>query len=121
MRIPELVEKYFEQIEVEDTAFVSIDDAVSNATYLLLNIPAEMLIKYQELEGSGKRLPDGAEFWKKTGLVTKLRNSAKYQDVGRERLNDILDYLEGNVWGSYQELNTPNRIRLDITEIPEFH
>lgn len=121
MRIPELVEKYFEQIEVEDTAFVPIDNAVSDAAYLLLNIPTKMLREYKKLKGSRKRLPDGAKFWKETELVIRLRDSARFQNVGREGLNDILDYLGGKVWGTYQELNNPDRIRLDITEIPEFY
>jgi len=121
MNMQELVDKYFEQIEVEDTAFVPIDDAVSDAAYLLLNLPMQMLKEYQILKGSRKRLPDGAEFWKETRLVTRLRNSAKYQNVGREGLNDILDYLGGKVWGTYQELRNSERIRLDITEIPEFY
>jgi hypothetical protein len=38
-------------------------------------------------------------------------------------LSDVLDYLGGDVWGNYQKLSMKDnsRIRLDITEIPEFH
>ena len=38
---------------------------------------------------------------------------------GHEPLGDMLDFLDRGVWGEYQRLNTPDRIRLSITEVPE--
>lgn len=116
----QLVDQYFDQIEIEDTNFVAVNDAVSDGAYLLLNLPTNMLREYQELKGQGERWPDGAEFWKVTGLGRRLRNSEKYYGQGHAPLNDILDYLEGEVQGDYQELLTTERIRLGIIEIIEF-
>ncbi len=117
-----LIDKYFDQIEIEDADFVPINDAVSDAAYLLLNIPMAMLKEYLSLKGQNKELPNGAEFWRETGLGTRLKNSDKYHGQGHvSHLNDILDYLEGDVWGEYQKLNSPERIRLDITEVPKFY
>ncbi len=121
MDIKELVDKYFDQIEIEDVDYVPVDNAKSDVAYLLLNIPTAMLKEYLRLKGQNKKLPDGAEFWKETGLGIRLRNSDKYHGQGHEPLGDILDFLEDEVWGQYQELNTPERIRLDITEVPQFY
>ena len=122
MGIDTLADKYFDQIRIEDTDFVPIDDAVSDAAYLLLNVPIKMLKEYLQLEGQNKKLPDGAEFWKETGLGKRLRNIEHSYTGGRVSLSDILDYIEeGDVWGDYQELNFSEKIRLSITEIPEFY
>ncbi|MBD3249825.1 hypothetical protein GF336_07295 [Candidatus Woesearchaeota archaeon] len=122
MSMDTLMERYFDQIEIEDADFVPIDDAKSYAAYLLLDIPTEMLKEYLRLKGQNRELPDGAEFWKETGLGNLLRNSDKYHGQGHvSHLSDILDYLESNVWGEYQRLNSQERIRLDITEVPEFY
>ncbi len=117
MEMNQLVEKYFDKIEIEDTAYVTVNDAVSDAAYLLLNLPTAMLKEYLKLKGQNKELPDGAEFWKATGLVKRLRNSDKYHGQGHAPLDDILDYLDGEVQGNYQELLNTERIRLSITEI----
>lgn len=115
------MEKYFSQIEIEDADFVSWDNAKSDAAYLLLNVPVTMLKEYMRMKGQNKKLPNGAEFWKETGLVRRLKDSDKYHGQGHVMfLPDVLDYLEGEVDGNYQELNDPERIRLSITEIPEF-
>ncbi len=117
MGMDQLVDKYFDQIEIEDTNFV--DHPVTFAAYLLLNIPMAMLKEYLKLKGQNKKLPDGAEFWKETGLGKRLRNSGNYHGQGHEPLEDILGFLGGEVQGDYQELNTTERIRLGITEIIE--
>lgn len=119
MEISELVEKYFEQIEVEDTDFIPINDAVSDAAYILLQLPIDMIKEYQALKNRTEKLPDSVEFWKETGLVKRLRNY-KECNVGHAPLGDILDYLKEKVWGEFYSCNS-KRIRLDITEIPEFH
>ncbi len=121
MDMNQLVDTYFDQIEIEDTNYVPINDAVSDAAYLLLNIPTAMLKEYLRLNGQNRELPDGAEFWKKTGLGKRLRISGKYHSQRHAPLNDILDYLDGDVWGEYQRLNSSERIRLDIREVPEFY
>ncbi len=121
MDIDKLVDKYFNQIEIEDTDFVIVNDAVSDAAYLLLNVPTAMLKEYSQLKNQKEELPDGAEFWKETGLGKKLRNIECNYTGGHVSLPDILDYIEeGDVWGDYQELNSSEKIRLSITEIPEF-
>lgn len=121
MGMNELVEKYFGQIEIEDTDYVPIDDVASDVAYVLLNIPIAMLKEYLQLKGQNKELPDGAEFWKETGLCKRLRNCGKYHGQGQEPLYNMLDFLEGEVGAGYQKLgSSSDRIRLDITEIPEF-
>jgi hypothetical protein len=118
-KISDLVDKYIEQIEIENAGFVPFDNAVSDAAYLLLNVPIEMLRNYLRLRGQKRELPDGAEFWKETCLVRRLRDSDKCYGKGDAPLEDVLDYLEGAVQCHYQELSTPGKIRLSITEIPE--
>ena len=131
-RIEKLVDKYFDQIEIEDADYVPFDDAKSDAAYLLLDIPTEMLKEYLKIKGQRKKLPAGAEFWKETGLVERLGNSKKhieqfhsrnFLDDSFEFLSNFLFYLIGDVQADYQELITPpGRIRLSITEIPiEFY
>ena len=112
-----LVEKYFDQIEIEDADFESTDNGKPYPAYLTLIIPMAMLKEYLRLKGQNKKLPDGAEFWKETGLGRRLRNFDKYPERRHGTyLNDILDYLEGNVLGDYQKLYTPGRMRLSIHE-----
>lgn len=115
-----LIEKYFDQIQIEDTDYVPFDGALSDAAYLLLNIPISMLREYSKLKGQ-TNLPDGAEFWKEAGLRKKLRDSDKISRQSHEPLKDILEFLGGEVWGEYQHLGNSERIRLSITEIPEFY
>ena len=122
MDISELTDKYLEQIEVEDTDYEAVNDAVSDAAYLILILPVEMLSEYQQLKGdTGGEFPDGAEFWKETGLLGRLRTSGKIPTHAHAPLNDILEYLGGEVWGDYQSLNDSKRIRLQITEVPKFY
>ena len=116
-----LIEKYFNQIQIEDTDYVPVNGAVSDAAYLLLNIPIQMLQEYSKLKGQNTELPDGAEFWRKTELRKRLKNSDRYPSRGHEPLEDILDFLGGEVWGEYQRLGNSERIRLSITEVPEFY
>lgn len=120
MEISALVEKYFEQIEVEDTDFIPVDDAVSDAAYILLQIPINMVREYQSLKNRTEKLPDGVEFWKETGLVNRLQNYKKRFYFEHAPLLDILCYLKGEIWGEFYSCNS-EKIRLEITEIPEFH
>ena len=62
MDINQLVDTYLDQIEIEDTDYVTINDAVSDAAYIVLNIPTAMLKEYLQLKGQNRELPDGVEF-----------------------------------------------------------
>ena len=119
MDIQTLVDKYFGLIEIEDTDYVPVDDAVSDAAYLLLDIPIAMLEEYARLHDQ-KMPPNGEEFWKETQLASRLRNSGKYRGQGHEPLSDILDFLEGDVAVHYQSLS-PSVMRMSVYEIPRFH
>ena len=114
-QIEDLVNRYFGQIEVEGTDFEPRDDAGPDAAYLLLRVPLDMLRSYMVLK-SKDGLP-GAEFWKETKLRDKLRNSGKYHGQGCVPLEDVLDFLGGNVQVTYQELKGSPEIRMSITEI----
>lgn len=116
MNIEELVDKYIDQIIIEDTDYVSVGYSDSDAACILLNIPIAMLEEYAVLKKLNKeKLPDGAEFWKETRLEERLK-SFRYR--GHEPLADVLSWLTGNVLCEYSELNDPGRIRLRITEGP---
>ena len=119
MKVDELVDKYFDKIEIEDTDYVPFNEAKSYAAHLLLTVPIQMLVRYLKLKKQKRRLPDGAEFWRETNLCKRLRNSDKYHGQGHENLEDILDYLEGNVQVGYEELHVSDRIRLSVIEIPK--
>lgn len=114
-QIQDLVDKYFDLIEIEDTNF--IDNPEYNLAYLLLNVPTALLKEYSAMKNQ-KKLPDPAEFWEQTKLGDRLKKSCKYTGQGHEPLLDILEFLEGQVQGNYQELHTPDRIRMSITELP---
>ncbi len=120
MDVNDLVDKYFEQIAIEVVDYVPVDDAVHDAAYITLNIPLEMLRGYSKLKGLSGELPDGAEFWEETNFVKRLRDSDKSILHEYQPLGDILDSLEEYVEGTYQKLINSERIRLDITEIPEY-
>ncbi len=117
----ELLDKYFDQIEIKDADFVPIDNAKSDVAWLYLIIPTKMLREYSTLKNKNKKLPDGAEFWKETGLGEKLRNSDKYHGQGHVCfLTDILDYLDGKVSVNYYKFDSKIMIGFDIAETPEF-
>jgi len=122
MEMKELVDKYFEEIKIENAEFIPYDEAKSDAAYLLLNIPLKMLKDYMKLKGQNKKLPDGIEFWRETGLGKRLLNSDKYYGQGRELfLSDILDYLEDDIQVDYQDLLSSEKIRFAVIEIPELY
>ncbi|VVB59749.1 Uncharacterised protein [uncultured archaeon] len=121
MNAAQLIDKYFEQIEIERSDCVPIDNAVSDASELGLIIPLAVLKEYSVLNGlNSEKLPEGVKLWKESGLVKRLRNSGKTVYREHQPLNDVLDYLEGSVWSNYQALNDSRRIRWTITEIPKF-
>ena len=122
MNFDELVDKYFEEIEIGDTDYLPEDDCEYDIAYILLRIPLDMLRDYQRLKGrKEKELPNGSEFWLETKLCEKLMDSNKYNGQGHEPLEDILEFLEVDVNFNYQELGQHNsrRIRLSISEIPK--
>lgn len=128
-----LVDKYFDQIQVESTEYLDGDDVGCDAAYLLLQLPIQMLRDYQELRKSGyvefpvgkldniqlEKLPEGVQFWKETGLKERLQESCKYVIGSYESLDDILIFLGGNVSVDYQNIHSSERIRMSITEIVE--
>ncbi|MCK4730722.1 MAG: hypothetical protein KAT28_05380 [Candidatus Aenigmarchaeota archaeon] len=119
MSIDALVDKYFEQIAIEVTAYVPVDDAVSDAAHITLNLPLAMLREYSKLKGLDEELPDGAKFWKEINIIKRLRDSGKFIYHEYQLLRDILDFLGDDVEVTYQKYDS-EKIRLDITEIPEF-
>lgn len=122
MKVRELVDKYFGEIEVESAEFIPYDEAKSDVAYLLLNIPVAMFKEYLILKGQTKgKFPEGAEFWRETGLGKRLRNSNKDHGQGVSPLLDILDFLEGDVQIDYQDLFSSEKIRFEIMEIPELY
>lgn len=116
---PKLVDKYIDQIRIEDTDYVLIDDSIGpDAAMILLKIPIEMLKEFQRINYK-EGLPDPIEFWEKTELVRRLR-SDEPSLVGHADLRDILKWLDGtNLSAEYQELNSSEKIRLMVTEIPK--
>jgi len=121
MTMQELVDRYFNQIKVTYTDYVPINDAKSDAATITLEIPSEMIREYQRLKGSRKRLPDGAEFWKETGLLERLKSSNKVPERAHSNttLGDVLDYLGGKCWVDFAR-TSKDRVELSLTEIPEF-
>jgi len=113
--IQDIVNKYFDLVEIEDTDF--IDNYGYDLAYILLNIPTAMLQEYSALTNQ-KQLPEPAEFWKQTKLGDRLKKSSQYIYPGHEPLRDILEFLEEDVGGDYHERPTPDRIRMSITELP---
>jgi len=123
MEMEKLVDKYFDEIEIESAEFIPYDEAKSDAAYLLLNIPMAMLMEYLKLKSQTKRkFPDGVKFWKETGLGKRLLSSDKYQGQGTvSSLSDVLDFLEDDVQVDYQDLSYSEKIRFAVIEIPELY
>lgn len=119
MDMKRLVTKYFDEIQIEDTDYVPWDDAVHDAAYLSLNLPTAVIEQYQKIQGINK-MPDAAEFWHKTELSERLANSGKYHGQGHEPLEDILEFLDGEVQAHWQTI-TDTRIRLEVYEIPRVY
>ncbi len=121
MEIDALVDKYFDQIQIESIDYVPMDAEAPCpvGAYIELIIPVAMLREYAMLKNSSDRLPDGVEFWR-TCLQERLRNSGKDSGHFNESLKDILDLLEGPVSAQYSTGNK-ERISLTITEIPELY
>ena len=116
----QLVDTYFDQIRIEDTDYVDTGVPGHDAAYLLLQVPMAMLQEYLQLKGQDQELPNPIEFWKETQLVRRLTHSDKYHGQGHEPLEDILEFLGGEVGVDYQvdyqNLHSSKRIRLAITE-----
>ncbi len=136
MDLKQLVDTYFDQIEIEDAG--CIDCGGAKAVYLTLRIPIAMVNDYlvwrrqnyklfyapfdklKELPNG--ELPDGVEFWKKTELSIRLRYSDKYHLQGYtpfENIDDILDFLEGRVLGEFEGSINSKMVILEIMELPK--
>ena len=121
MGMQELVDKYFNQIEVAYTDYVPVSDAKSDAAIITLEIPSAMVREYQRLKGSRKRFPDGVEFWRETGLLSRLEKSDKVPGRAHSNttLGDVLDYLGGKCWADFARISK-DKVELSLTEVPEF-
>ncbi len=121
MTIQALVERYWNQIDVEEIDYIEFDNAKHDAAYLLLSLPLPLLREYQVLKSDLKELPDAAEFWRETGLGERLGRSERTYKRGHEPLKDILLYLRRKIRVKYETSGSQERIFLDVTEIPEFY
>lgn len=120
MELNNLVDKYFNQIEIVDTDFVTTHYESPDAAFLLLRIPVAMLNDYLKLKKQKKKLPDAKEFWIETNLSEKLSNSDKYHGQGHEPLADILEFLEGQIYAEFGAIrNSSKMITLSLHDIPE--
>ena len=118
MELNLLPQKYYEQIEIEDTDYVPVNDAPSDAAYLLLRIPSKMLDEYQKLREEVKSLPNANEFLRETGILEYLRKNLKpvYRG-GHEPLADILEFLEGDFEADFEVTGVFGKIRLRVIEV----
>ena len=109
MDVEELVDKYFDEIEVKE-AYYDDNNSPSGPRPAVvgLTLPTEMVREFSRLKGYGIMIPDGAEFWRETGLGKRLRNSDRWKDyIGHEDyLRDILDFLEEMIFMENLEINT---------------
>jgi len=121
MTIHALVERYWNQIEVEEIDYITYDNAKHDAAYLLLSLPLPLLREYQALKSDSKELPDATEFWKESGLLGRLKETDRVFRNGHEQLRDILAYLQGKIRVTYETSGSSERIFLDVTEIPKFY
>ena len=117
MDISLLVDNYLDQIIVEHTEFLAVNDADCDPTCLILNVPTAMLREYAHLTGKDHDFPDGVGFWRKTKLKDKLYRPGIQIRHEYVPLATILDFLGGEVDVAYQKLPDPDRILLDITEV----
>lgn len=115
--IESLVDKYFSQIEVESADFLPEDDSESDSDFahITLILPRSLLTEYNHIKRYGEKLPDPSAFWKETNLCYKLREVSEYPHQS-PYLSTVLSFLDRDVRGSYQELNDPNKVRLEIHE-----
>ncbi len=117
--IENLVDKYFNDIQIENSDFIPRDGDASDVSYILLNLPLNFLKEYLIIKNQNRELPDVAEFWRDTNFVNKLKNLDKSKFVTHALyLPDLLQYLHGDIEGGYQKHPNPKRIRMEITEIP---
>ncbi len=113
-----LVDKYFSQIAIQFTDYSIIDNATHDAANLVLEIPLKMCYEYSRLMGKGSIMPrDGARFWKDTALGSRLKESEKRIEYEHANLNDILEYLEGNVIVEMKRYRSI--VEMDVMEEPE--
>lgn len=114
-QISNLIEKYFDEIKIEEIGFEPDYGAVSDAAYMIINIPKKMIEGYQKLK---EKNVSALDFWKGTNLRKKLRRLNKFEDS--TSVNDILDFLDGKILAEFRQ-SSGERIRMYITEIPEYN
>jgi hypothetical protein len=127
MRLEELMDRYFGQVDIEDAEFYPIEEfcddpaeGLPDAASILLSIPKKILIEYSAIKGLGGSLPDGVEFWKDTKMVDLIEKTEKYKGVAygecHEPILDITCWLKGEVYAEYQDMKDPEFVRLEIYE-----
>ncbi len=119
--IDELMDKYWDQIDVKDVDYIAFDNAKHDAAYLLLSLPIAMVEEYKVLKDSPNELPDAMEFWRETRLGERLDHSKREYKRGHEPLREILSFLRGKIRVKYETSGAPESIFLDVTEVPEFY
>lgn len=124
MSMVELGEKYLEQINVNVTDFVPVNDAAvdCDAANLVLEIPRAMLREYSRIKNGTNKYPNPEEFWRETGLVDLLKGSGKPVGCspwagGTVHLDDVLEYLKGSdLFVKYERSSNPKAKCLDVFE-----
>lgn len=122
--LTDLADKYFEQIRVESTGYGFLDAVNRTSSYyagaqISISIPAQMLLEYLQVANLKRRLPHPAEFWRETDLTEKLRNYKRAISYEEISLDEILNLLQVNIIGSYENLDLPEDAckHTDLSEI----
>ena len=113
-----LMDKYFDEIYIESADYEPMDvDITFDVAAITLNVPVEMLKEYQELKGQDGDMLEPAEFWKDTKLAERLKDYNATFNLYRT-LPDVLDCLIGPVSGTYHRMQDPERMMMEIYEVP---
>lgn len=107
--------EYLSQIEITYANFDPIGDTDHDVAVLGLQLPLELLSKYQQLQQDTCELPDPVQFWKESHLAAILHESGKKPRHEYEPLDHILEFLQGKVYAEYSHLSF-SHIRLRIEE-----
>ena len=120
LKIKELVDRYIEEIYINDVDYVPWNDAPHDCAYLSLDVPRAFLDDYLVLQGQkNKKWPDGIELWNTTELRERLKG--KKPRKSHAPLSDILEFLGGRVqvdyYVDYYDYSKV-RVGIGITEFP---
>jgi len=111
------LEAYFSQIKISEADYVPVANSGADAAYIDLAIPKEMLDNYKKLKGIRKKYPDGLAFLNETGLLDYLRKTEGMKTHGHTfYLNDVLDYLCGDVYAEFSDILRKDVVGFRIQE-----